>query len=887
MTREPHKEAATPLMRQYFAIRDQYPDALLLFQVGDFYELFFEDAKQVAAFLGIALTKRGVLQGEPIPLCGVPVHALDYYLVRLIKGGFKVALCDQLEQAIPGKVVERGVTQVLTPGTLTDVQLLNEKSASYLCSFFPLPDSWGLLFGELMTAQLYATVVKPDELKTLESELQRFFPDEIVLPSTPPAKKLQSYFKQLGYFTTIDHRTVPAEKARAEVELWMATQFKNQVQESRCSQDAIRLALATFYYYVQRNQPKALDQFTGIQFYEPEEFLQLDVATQRNLELVRNIQDGSSKHTLLGQLDKAATAMGSRMIKKWLVRPLRTQEAIEQRLELVQELVQNHALRYSMQDWLSEVGDIERVVGRIALARAPLSDYLVLAQALEVIPSIKQALFTHQHFVLVSVIMAHIGDFEHLGALLRLALNTDPSKEWLIASGFDQRLDEVRGFALHSDTKVMELERKEQEITGNFSLKIRYNQVHGYYIEVTKLGARSVPDYYVRQQTLAARERFMTPELRALQEEIIRAKQEVALVEKEVFERIKKEVHTHVHFLRRTAWALSHMDALLAFSRLASDSGYVRPTFHASQNIHIEDGRHPVIENLAPDSRFIPNSTDMSDNARLLIITGPNMGGKSTYLRQVALINIMAHCGSFVPAASADLSLLDRIFTRIGAGDNLAEGKSTFLMEMEETALICSQATHRSLVILDEVGRGTSTCEGLAIAQAVVEHLYAQVQANCLFATHYHELAHLQEQYAGIKSFYAASKKTAQGIIFLYKIVPGIADGSFGLEVAKLAQLPVPVLKRAREIARQLDSTTPKSFQNTRNLSGQGSIGMAMLQTEYDELARQSRLQQKQLKQLLDITTLITSVDGNELSPKQAFDLIWKCKERLAESMEE
>jgi DNA mismatch repair protein MutS len=884
MSTDTQKSTLTPLMRQYFAIKDQYPDTLLLFQVGDFYELFFDDAKQAAAFLGIALTKRGNVNGEPIPLCGVPVHALDYYLVKLIKGGFKVALCDQLEQAVPGKVVERGVTQVLTPGTLVDARLLDDKSASYLCSFFPLHNSWGLLFGELMTAQLFATVLKPEEFKALESELSRFFPDEIVLPHTPQAKKVQTYLKQLGYFTTLNHQTVHDDELAAHVETWITAQFKPDVRESLTQHDSLRLALTTFYSYVQRNQRSALDQFTGIQFYQPDDFLLLDSATQKNLELVKNAHEGSSKNTLFGHLDKAITAMGSRMLKKWLVRPLLKQEAIEQRLDVVQELVIDHQLSIKLQEWLREIGDIERVVGRIALGRAPLSDYCMLAQALEVLPQLKDALSRKHTLVLLQVIVQHIGDFELLYSLLHAALNTDSSKEWLIKPGFDQHLDALRELALHSDEKILELERKEQEITGNSSLKIRYNQVQGYYIELTKLGARSVPDYYIRQQTLASKERFMTPELRILQEEILRAKQDVELVEKQVFERVKSEVSTYVHQLRRLAWGLSHLDALVALSRCAYDYGYVRPTFSTNQDILIEDGRHPVVERLASDGRFIPNSTELSDNARLWIITGPNMGGKSTYLRQVALICIMAQSGSFVPAQSAQLPLLDRIFTRIGAGDNLAEGKSTFLVEMEETALICTQATHRSLVILDEVGRGTSTFDGLAIAQAVVEYIYTHVKARCLFATHYHELTSLQERYAGIKSYYAASKKTAHGIIFLYKIVPGVADGSFGIEVAKLAQLPVPVLTRAQEIVRQLSLATPHVGGVQHKKQGQESLFAAALQIEYEALMEQCQRQKEHIRHLQDQLSLMSSINYDELSPKQAFDILWKIKDNLINS---
>ncbi len=853
-------------MRQYASIKHQYPDTLLLFQVGDFYELFFDDAKKAAAFLGIALTKRGHVHGAPIPLCGVPVHALDHYLTKLVKGGFKVALCDQLEQPVPGKVVERGVTRVLTPGTLTDAKLLEEKSASYLFSFFPLHDSWGLLFGELISAQLFATIIPAESQKLLESELSRFFPAEVLLPTTPETKRFQSYFKQMGYFTTLEQTDVQDAALTANVNAWLKNQFHVEVYQQLIAQESLRLALTTFYSYVSRNQRNALEQFKNIQLYKPDDFLILDSATQRNLELIKNFQDGGAKNTLFGHLDKAATAMGSRMLKKWLVRPLIKQEAIEQRLDVVATLVNDTPLRSQLEELLKTMGDVERVVGRIALQRAPLADYLALKQALAVLPVLRARLLSQQLLMLLRVILEHIPDFSSLYNLLESSLHDDATKEWVIKEHFDKQLDALRELANNSDRKILELEAKEQQASGNAALKIRYNQVQGYYIELTKLGAKSVPDYFIKQQTLVGKERFITTDLRLLQDEIMRAKQEVDLVEKQIFERVKQEVAQHVPALRKLAFGLAHLDALVALSSSAYDFGYVRPIFSAGRDIIIEDGRHPVVEATSNGGRFIPNSTELSDNASLWIITGPNMGGKSTYLRQVALICIMAQCGSFVPAKAAKLAILDRIFTRIGAGDNLAEGKSTFLVEMEETATICTQATAKSLVILDEVGRGTSTFDGLAIAQAVVEHIYTHIGARCLFATHYHELTHLQDRYPGIKSYYAASKKTPQGIIFLYKIMCGVADGSFGIEVAKLAQLPVPVLKRAQEILQELTLT-----EDVRMLPAQ--------QTDSQAYAKQLQELTAELKHYKEKFLSLHEIDYDQLSPKQAFDILWKIKD--------
>jgi DNA mismatch repair protein MutS len=792
----------TPLMSQYFTIREQYPDMLLLFQVGDFYELFFEDAQKASAYLGITLTKRGHINGDPIPLCGVPLHALQHYLIKLVRGGFKVAICDQLEEATPGKVVERGVTQVLTPGTLTDTQLLDAKSASYLCSFFPTHDGWGLLFGELLTAQLFGTVIPVENHKKLEAEIARFMPDEIILPHTASGKAFMAYFKKLGYFTSLEH-DIEQSAQQQEADAWIAKQLQAKTQAALGERIALKSAVHSFYGYLKKNNNQALSQFNTITCYDAEDFLVLDAATQRNLELVVNNHDGTKKGTLFSVLDKAVTPMGSRMIKKWITRPLVKREQIVQRQRVVSLLLQQSALVEQLACYMKDVGDIERVIGRIALRRAQLIDFLALKNALEVIPEITQLLKTHKSDMLLDVIMSYIIDFAALHQLLQAALNDDAEKDRLIKPKFDQQLDHIRELVEHSNEKLLEMELREQQQTGINSLKIRYNNISGYYIEITKANMHAVPAHYVRQQSLVGKERFITPELQKLQVEINEAKQQIGKVEKELFERIKSEVEQKINPLRKVAHALAHLDALIAFACAARDYDFVQPHFNDHRTISIIGGRHPVVQ-AASHRPFIPNDTLLDDAQSLWIITGPNMGGKSTYLRQVAHICLMAQIGSFVPAEQANLSLLDRIFTRIGSGDHLIEGKSTFLVEMEETATICTQATDRSLVILDEVGRGTSTFDGLAIAQSVIEYIYKKVQARCIFATHYHELTQLESIFPGIVSYHASSKKTSQGIVFLYQIKRGVADGSFGIQVAKLAQLPDEVIERSQELLQML-----------------------------------------------------------------------------------
>lgn len=861
--------AHTPLMQQYFAIKKQHPDALLLFQVGDFYELFFDDAKHAAAILGIALTKRGKIQGEDIPLCGIPVHVLDHYAAKLVRHGLKVALCEQLEEARPGKVVRRGVTTVLTPGTLTDSKLLDAQSASYLFSFFPQADSYGLLFGELLTAQLFATVVPVSSSRMVESELSRFFPDEILVPATQQARTFQPHFKALGYFVSEIDLDAPAYAPLIfERDEWIE-QFKPEMRHTIMGAPSLRMAMTLFFTYLRKTNESAVSNFNQLKMYSPDDFLLLDAATQRNLELVRNSNDGGRKNTLLSVLDGAVTPMGSRTIKKWLVRPLVDPVAIGNRQDAVAVCVQDLSFAQALTGPLKEVGDIERVIGRIALGKAQLHDYLMLKTALAKLPVVQSLLREKSALSrLLEQLNEYIADFSALSSLLEASLYDAGQEEWLIKPGFSAELDSMRMIIATSERNLLDFERREQEATGISSLKVRYNQVQGYYIEITKANRDAIPSHYIYRQMLAGRERFTTAELQHLEYQLKQAQGEIAAVEKRLFETVKQETKGYVTQLRRGAHALAQLDALLGFARVAYERNYIRPTFNDARDILIVGGRHPVIEHTS-DRPFVANDTALTDEQSLWIVTGPNMGGKSTYLRQVALITLMAQCGAFVPARSATLPILDRIFTRIGAGDNLAEGKSTFLVEMEETAAICSYATRRSLVILDEVGRGTSTFDGLAIAQAVVEYLYMTVHARCLFATHYHELTRLELHFPGIVSYYAASRKTDRGILFLYTMMRGVADGSFGIEVAKLARLPVAVVERAMDILEYLD--TDQEY--TPSVPLVKKEGAEALRAEI------ARLQQA-LQRAQETAAILEDINYDELSPKKAFDLLWHLREQ-------
>lgn len=860
------EEKLTPLMQQYSAIKNQYADALLFFQVGDFYELFFDDAKAAASFLGIALTKRGTCRGEPVPLCGVPIHALDHYLSKLVKGGYKVALCDQLELPKPGTIVKRGVTQVLTPGTLTDAKLLDDKSSSYLFSFFPADDRWGLLFGELLTARLFGTIVPANSEKILEAELGRFMPDEIVLPAQ--ATTFKRCFSHQGYCASLLDFDMHDEREQQAMEKWLQQQFASPLcaQLSMAEYQSLRSALYYFYAYVRRNQEAALAQFRSLHIYEPDNFLVLDAATQRNIELVRNAHDGGRNNTLFQIVDHAQTAMGSRTIKKWLLSPLIDRRALEQRHDAVHALVVDPIFLQQIIDALGTIGDLERLVGRIALGRATVHDYIALKRMIDALPKLRSLLTQTERAPLLTMIGMQLEDFSALAKLLHDALNDDESYEAIIRIGFDAQLDELRDLVNHAQERLLALEQEEQAKTKISSLKIRYNQVFGYSFEVTKPNLHLVPDYFVRQQTLSGKERFTSAALQQLEHDITHARNAIDEIEREVFARVKQEVATYIHALRMAAYALSRLDALVGFADVAYANGYVRPQFHDGRDIIIKQGRHPVVEQTL-GHQFIANDCTLTDEQLLWIITGPNMGGKSTFLRQVALISILAQAGSFVPAQSAKLPIIDRIFTRIGASDNVAQGKSTFLVEMEETAVICTQATERSLVILDEVGRGTSTFDGLAIAQAVVEYLVQTVRACALFATHYHELTLLPEQILGIVNYHATCSKTNKGILFLYKVEPGVADGSFGIDVAKLAELPSSIIARSQEILSHLGATeSAPTRKESANSHEQRYLALQLERLEKQLTAH--KLMQEQLD----------AIDLDELSPKKAFDIIWQLK---------
>lgn len=851
--KQAHTETkVTPLMDQYFKIKSQHEDALVFFQVGDFYELFFDDAKKAASFLALTLTKRGKNKGEDIPLCGVPVHASAHYLAKLVRGGYKVVLCDQLEKPQGnGAVVKRGVSQVYTPGTLIDEQFLDDKSASYLLTLAPAKNSWGMVFSELITAQIFATDIPAGSFKMLETELTRFSPDEIILPSSSTNDQLCTTLRSMGYPISFSQACDQEEIATA----WIEQQFNAGTKAALEKKTAVGLSLHTLYWYLQKNQNAALPLFKTVHLYEPEDYLILDTATQKNLELLIS-NEGLKKHSLFNVLDRAATNMGSRTIRKWLQRPLMQEDSIKMRQEVIKNLLASPMTLMQLEKTLGQIADLERIIGRIALEKATLRDYQSLKNSLFVMPQLKKILSENLRSSLSLTLHEKIADLDSLYQLLESSINDDSNMpEAFIKKGFNLELDSLRHLATNAQDEIMALERQEIETTGIGSLKIRFNNITGYYIEITNTHEAHIPSSYRHVQTLANRKRFTNNQLMTLERNIIRAQHEITSLEQEVFSHIKKEVLTYLSHLRNLAQAVCYTDALVGLARTAYDQGYIQPTFNNQRIIDITGSRHPVIENDST-SKFVKNMVRMDDESRLIILTGPNMGGKSTYLRQVALTAIMAQMGSFVPATAATLPIFDRIFTRIGSGDNLAAGKSTFFVEMEETATICTQATKNSLVILDEVGRGTSTYDGMALAQAIIEYLATKIGVSCLFATHYHELTLLEKSISKIKNYHAECVQQNDVLTFTHRIKSGSAGKSFGLHVAQQANIPHSIISRASHIL--------KNIQGSKDSSDQQHVLFSTTQCSPSH------------KTAITVVEKISMLDLNKTSPKEAFDLLWE-----------
>ena len=799
----------TPMMRQYMEMKERNPDCLLFFRLGDFYEMFADDARLASKELDLTLTtrERGKEKEDQTPMCGVPYHSSEAYIARLVAKGYKVAICEQMEDPATAKgLVKRDIIRVVTPGTVTESSMLDESRNNYFGCIFGEGGQFGLCFCDISTGMFSATSAAGGD--QLVDELGRFQPTELLLGGTAPAETALKEALKLRLRCCVDvgkPEQFEPETCRAAVE----RQF-GQVPEN-LSLPVIRAAGALLTA-LRENQKSDLPHVRELDYYVSGKFMDLDLSARRNLELTQTMRAGEKRGSLLWVLDKTKTAMGSRLLRSWLEKPLLNPQQINKRLEAVQELVDATVAREELILLLREVSDLERVMARIVTGTCNCRDFRQLSNGAARLPEIKSALGNFQSSLL-QVLYTQLDDLADLKDEIDRAIVDEPPftvrEGGMIRRGYDAEIDRLHEIMSGGKGMLTQIETQEKEKTGIKNLRVGYNRVFGYYIEVAKGQVSLVPDHYIRKQTLSTGERYITEELKELENTILTAKDRIVSLEYDAFSRLREKLAEQAVRVQQTAGAVAAADVLACFAAIAVKNNYCRPEVDLSGSLQIEGGRHPVVEQVLQDRMFVPNDTKLGmEGCQVAIITGPNMAGKSTYMRQVALIVLMAQMGCFVPARSARVGVVDRLFTRIGASDDLASGQSTFMVEMQEVADILKHATSRSLLILDEIGRGTSTYDGMAIARAVLEYAADRryLGAKTLFATHYHELTVIEQELEGVKNFNISVKKRQGEMIFLRKIVPGAADRSYGVEVAKLAGLPDKVVTRARNILKELEA---------------------------------------------------------------------------------
>jgi DNA mismatch repair protein MutS len=869
------EEFSTPLMRQYSAIKERHPNALLLFRLGDFYELFFEDAVVASKELQITLTSRNKEKGVPVPMCGVPYHAAEGYIAKLIRRGFRVAICDQMEDPrVAKKLVKREVTRVVTPGTAIDSQVLEPRANNYLAAIVWRNGAAGLGLLDLSTGDFRTTEFLGGESAVrLQDELDRMQPSELLLVSGA-SSPLNG---RTGFGSTVTETPLDEWVFSEEYGARLLRDHFCVATLAGYGLEGHPLAVAAagaILHYVRETQRGSLTHLDSIRFYQQQDSLLLDPATLRNLELLDPAFGESRASTLLGVLDDCATSLGARKLKAWMLRPSLDRAELEARLDAVQELVKNTIAREELRRVLATVQDLERLLSKVTLETANARDMLALKQSLRPLPILRTYL-NHFQATRLGELQARLDELADVHELLERSIHPEPpvtlNEGGLLRPGYHAEIDELRDLGQNSKRLLAQIELRERERSGIASLKVRFNSVFGYYIEISKANLHLAPADYERKQTLVNAERFSTPELKELEAKILDAEERSHTLERDLFVGIRRQVGNEAARLRQTAAVLAEVDVLACFAHLAADRSYHRPEFCDDGEMLIQQGRHPVIERIVEEGqsgKFIPNDLYMNGSADLLlIVTGPNMGGKSTYLRQAAQIALMAQMGSFVSAERAKLPIFDRIFTRVGASDNLARGRSTFMVEMTEAAVILNTATPRSLVLLDEVGRGTATFDGLALAWAVVEYLLTHARAKTLFATHYHELTELADLLPGVKNYHVSVKESGSNIIFLRKVEPGSADKSYGIEVARLAGLPNTVIERAREILtrhEQSEHTLSERLASRQQASEAGPVQL----TIFTPLN-------------VEVVKAIESADLDNLKPLDALNLLAELKKQI------
>ncbi|WP_105616056.1 DNA mismatch repair protein MutS [Vallitalea okinawensis] len=804
----------TPMMQQYMSIKEQHKDCLLFFRLGDFYEMFFDDAVTASRELEITLTSRGKAGNDRYPMCGVPFHSAENYVQRLIEKGYKVAICEQVSDPSAGKgIVEREVVRIVTPGTNINTDNIEDTKNNYLLCIELKDNKIGLAAADVTTGEFFVTEMEDE--KKLFDELAKFLPSEVLVSdgqSGNSSLQIEEARKRFDFFLNL-YPEWNFDRNRCEEKLLKHFGVLKLDGLGLGNYDVGIIAAGTLLGYLYETQKRQLNHLSKITPYSVNEFMMLDISTRRNLELTETLREKKRRGSLLWVLDKTRTAMGGRMLRKWIEQPLITEEKIQKRLDAVEELINDPINREELKEYLDEIYDMERLMGKVAYGAANGRDLIALRNSLRMLPHIKSLMECYETSLLKDI-HVNMDELEDIHQLIDNSIMEEPPvtlrEGRLIKDGYHQDVDKYRKASTDGKHWIAELEAKERELTGIKNLKIKYNKVFGYYLEVTKSYLNLVPDRFVRKQTLANAERYITPELKEIEDTVLGAEEKIVELEYQLFTEIRDKIAAEMERIQKSATKVARLDVIRSLANVAERQNFIKPHLNVEGIIDIKDGRHPVVEKMIDNDAFIPNNTFLNeDEDRLAIITGPNMAGKSTYMRQVALIVLMGQIGSFVPASEANISLVDRIFTRVGASDDLASGQSTFMVEMTEVSNILNNATKDSLLILDEIGRGTSTFDGLSIAWSVVEYISDQniIGAKTLFATHYHELTELEGKISGVKNYCVTIKESGEDIIFLHKIKRGGVDHSYGIEVAKLAGLPKTVVERSKEILSQLNES--------------------------------------------------------------------------------
>ncbi|VAX09678.1 DNA mismatch repair protein MutS [hydrothermal vent metagenome] len=847
----------TPMMQQYLRIKSEYPQMLVFYRMGDFYELFYEDAKRASQLLDITLTKRGKSAGQPIPMAGIPHHAAEGYLAKLVKQGESVALCEQIGDPATSKgPVERKVMRVITPGTVTDEALLEERKDNLLAALHEMGTDYGLAVLDLASGRFM--IQQLGGIEALTGELERLRPAELLIAEENSLPQL------ITGRSGITRRPIWHFDPDTAHHLLTKQFGTRDLGGFGCKDQPLAICAAgCLLQYVSETQQSALLHIRGLITERRDDAIIIDAATRQNLELDQSLSN-QPQHTLAGILDHTSTAMGSRMLRRWINRPLRNIQSVQGRHTAIGQLLEQQTYP-GLQDELHMIGDIERILARIALKSARPRDLAVLRDSLACLPEIQTQLATLNAPLLIQL-SQEIDTHPSVVNLLQQAIIENPPMlirdGGMLAEGYDAELDELRALSQNADQFLLDLETRERERTGIANLKVSYNRVHGYYIEITRSQSDKAPADYVRRQTLKGAERFITPELKKFEDQVLSARERSLAREKALYDKLLDQLHVHITPLQLCADALAALDVLCNLTERAERLDLRAPTLMEKPGLSIEDGRHPVVEQVS-DTPFVANSVHFDDNRRILIITGPNMGGKSTFMRQTALITLLAYAGSYIPAASAKIGPIDRIFTRIGASDDLAGGRSTFMVEMEETANILHNATDSSLVLMDEIGRGTSTFDGLSLAWSCGVELATRIRAYTLFATHYFELTTLPEEYPGIANVHLDAIEHGDSIVFLHAVKDGPANQSYGLQVAALAGVPKQIIKRARLRLRELEDAAQR---HTEQQAAQLSLFQKPEEPEVEENLIEGALQ---------------DINPDELTPRQALDELYRLKKLL------